>query len=189
MALATKGISLAPTDEKNMVSTSVVQKKKVLIVDDSKTIRQLLTKIISEDPELMVVAETDKPLEVESLILKHKPDVITLDIHMPDMDGVTLLKRIQPKFQIPTIMISSISKEEGTHVLDALEAGAIDYIQKPQMSDMREASLHIRDRIKVAAQAKIRRKMSSLSKPVASREFLDKNSLIVIGASTGEQRL
>lgn len=191
MALAMKGVNLnepvgaVSSVSENTETTLPVQKKKVLIVDDSKTIRQLLIKIISEDPGLTVVAETDKPLEVESLILKHKPDVITLDIHMPDMDGVTLLKKIQPKYQIPTVMISSISKEEGTQVLDALEAGAIDYIQKPQMSDLREVSIQIRDRIKMASQAKVRKRVGLVSKSLLSNQHLDKSGLIVMGSSTG----
>jgi len=164
--------------------TPVAQgKKKVLIVDDSKTIRQLLVKILSEDPGLQVVAEAEGPLEVEKLIEKHKPDVITLDIHMPDMDGVTLLKKIQPKYKIPTVMISSISKEEGRQVLDALEAGAIDYIQKPSMNDLREVASQIRDRIKTAANAKIRSRKTVTRKSTSL--VVDKNSLIVIGSSTG----
>lgn len=165
---------------------AVVVKKKVLIVDDSKTIRQLLNKILSEDPMLEVVAEAEGPLEVERLIEKHRPDVITLDIHMPDMDGVTLLKRIHPKYKIPTVMISSISKEEGSHVLDALEAGAIDYIQKPSMTDLREVAAQIRDRIKTAANAKVRSRRTVVKKATSSLSMaVDKNSLIVIGSSTG----
>ncbi len=170
--------------EKSETAVRPQAKKKVLIVDDSKTIRQLLIKILSEDPELEIVAETDKPLEVEKLIEKHRPDVITLDIHMPDMDGVTLLKRIQPKYKIPTVMISSISKEEGRQVLDALESGAIDYIQKPSMSDLREVAGQIRERIKVAASAKIRNKKVVTRRSTTS-PLIDKQSLIVLGSSTG----
>ena len=177
-----------PAVKTSLSTASVVsianRKKKVLIVDDSKTIRQLLTKILSEDPMIEVVAQAEKPSEVEALIIKHKPDVITLDIHMPEMDGVTLLKKIQPKFQIPTVMISSISKEEGPYVLNALEAGAIDYIQKPQMSDLREVAQQIRERIKIAAEAKVRQKSRTVKVSVANA-LIDKQSLIVMGASTG----
>lgn len=168
------------------LAPAVAAKKKVLIVDDSKTIRQLLHKILSEDPMLEVVAEAEGPLEVEKLIEKHRPDVITLDIHMPDMDGVTLLKKIHPKYKIPTVMISSISKEEGSHVLDALEAGAIDYIQKPSMTDLREVASQIRDRIKTAANAKVRSRRAVVRKATPAMSMaVDKNSLIVIGSSTG----
>lgn len=181
-SLSTK--SSAVTSAPTIVAPVVQAKKKVLIVDDSKTIRQLLVKILSEDPGLQVVAEAEGPLEVEKLIEKHRPDVITLDIHMPDMDGVTLLKKIQPKYKIPTVMISSISKEEGRQVLDALEAGAIDYIQKPSMNDLREVASQIRDRIKTAAHAKIRSRKTVTRKSTTSLA-VDKNSLIVIGSSTG----
>ena len=102
--------------------TSIVSSKKfkILIVDDSKTIRNILLKIFSSDPQLEVCAMAERPSEVESLIKKFKPDVITLDIHMPEMDGISLLKMIGPKYNIPTIMISSISIAEGPLVLEAL---------------------------------------------------------------------
>jgi len=190
-ASTTSSVS-SPSTSSSVASSAVVAvgpatstaKKKVLIVDDSKTIRQLLIKILSEDPGLQVVAEAEGPLEVEKLIEKHRPDVITLDIHMPDMDGVTLLKKIQPKYKIPTVMISSISKEEGRQVLDALEAGAIDYIQKPSMNDLREVASQIRDRIKTAANAKIRSRRT-VTRKTTTPGVVDKNSLILIGSSTG----
>lgn len=167
--------------EKNFEKKS--EKKKVLIIDDSATIRKLLTKIISEDPALQVVAEAEKPSQVESLIKLHKPDVLTLDIHMPEMDGVTLLKKIYPIYQIPTVMISSISREEGPQVLNALEAGAIDYIQKPQMTDLAEVAHQIRDRIRIAAHAQVKRK--STKRKVVSTAAINTSGLILMGASTG----
>lgn len=160
-------------------------KKKVLVVDDSKTIRQILSKIISEDPHLEVVAEAELPSQVEALIKKHKPDVITLDIQMPEMDGVTLLKIIHPKYHIPTVMISAISREEGTQVLHALEAGAIDYIQKPQLNDLDDVSKTIRERIKIAAIAKVRRRPRTIRRSAIKSKNFEKRSLVVLGASTG----
>lgn len=161
------------------------RKRKVLIVDDSKTIRQILSKIISEDPRLEVVAEAERPSQVEALILKHKPDVITLDIQMPEMDGVALLKIIQPKYHIPTVMISAISKDEGPQVLQALEAGAIDYIQKPNLNELDEVSKIIRERIVTAAGAKVRRRSNSPRRSAVKTNSFEKKSLIVLGASTG----
>lgn len=186
-SLSNNSIEPETVNSKSIASSerAVLSKKKVLIVDDSKTIRQILTKIISEDPMLEVIAQTENPLDVEDLILKHKPDVITLDIHMPQMDGVTLLKKINARFSIPCVMISSISKEEGTQVLDALEAGAIDYIQKPQMSDLREVSIQIQERIKTAAQVKVKKRSKNITKSIISNSLLDKQNLIVIGSSTG----
>ncbi len=180
----------ATSPGKATASSSTIQKSagaeksKVLIVDDSATIRNLLHKIISQDPKLQVVAMAELPSQVDALIQQHKPDVITLDINMPEMDGVTLLKRIYPKYKIPTVMISSISKEEGQQVLNALESGAIDYIQKPQMSDLAEVGQQIRDRIRVAATVKSRNS-SKPRRKASAINGMNQNSLILIGASTG----
>ncbi len=158
-------------------------KKKVLIVDDSATIRQLLEKIISKDSELEVVGKAEKPSQVEDMIKKLKPDVITLDIHMPEMDGVTLLKRIHPLYRIPTVMISSISKEEGPQVLNALEIGAVDYIQKPEMSSLGAVESLIREKIKVAAGSKTQGRVSV--KKARTAKGLSNKDLVLLGASTG----
>jgi len=164
--------------------TAASEKKKVLIVDDSPTIRQLLKQVMSEDPNLIVVAEAELPAQVESLIQQHKPDVITLDIHMPEMDGVTLLKKIFPKYHIPTVMISSISKEEGPQVLMALESGAVDYIQKPSFKDIRAVAQDIRDRIRTAAMTQLKSSQRVIRK-VTSKVDPDCGALILLGASTG----
>lgn len=159
-------------------------KRKVLIVDDSATIRQLLKQVISEDVDLTVVAEAEKPSQVEALIQMHKPDVITMDIQMPEMDGVSLLKKIFPKYRIPTVMISSISKEEGPQVLTALESGAVDYIQKPSFKDLRTVAQDIRDRIKTASMTQIQTTQRSIRR-VTSKIDPESGALILLGASTG----
>jgi two-component system chemotaxis response regulator CheB len=161
-------------------------KYKILIVDDSKTIRNILSRIFSSDPGLEVCAMAEKPSEVEALILKHKPDVITLDIHMPEMDGVALLKIIAPKYNIPTVMISSISMAEGPMVLEALESGAIDYIQKPELSEIEKVTPLIIEKVRTAAKANLTKSIHRKnSKSVQTKAFCDLNSLIVLGSSTG----
>jgi two-component system chemotaxis response regulator CheB len=161
-------------------------KIKVLIVDDSKTIRTILSRIFQTDPQFEVCAMAEKPSEVESLILKHKPDVITLDIHMPEMDGVTLLKTIiSPKYQIPTVMISSISMAEGPMVLDALENGAVDYIQKPELSEIEKVTPMIIEKVRIAALANTRIKLRYERTSVQIKEVCNNDSLIVLGSSTG----
>ncbi|MDD4974845.1 MAG: chemotaxis response regulator protein-glutamate methylesterase [Bacteriovorax sp.] len=170
--------ALAPKMTKN--------KYKILIVDDSKTIRNILSRIFSSDPGLEVCAMAEKPSEVEALILKHKPDVITLDIHMPEMDGVALLKIIAPKYNIPTVMISSISMAEGPMVLEALESGAIDYIQKPELSEIEKVTPFIVEKVRTAAKANLAKPTHRKnSKPVQTKAFCDLSSLIVLGSSTG----
>ncbi len=171
--------------QKRKVVSEPQKKIRVLVVDDSSTIRQLIKKILAEDPVFEIVGEAEKPSQVEALILQQKPDVITLDIHLPEMSGVELLKKIQPKFKIPTVMISSISREEGTYVLDALEQGAFDYIQKPQASDMRAVGLQIRERLKAAAESK-NSLLTRLQKRKA-KQFgkVSQQTMILMGASTG----
>jgi chemotaxis protein methyltransferase CheR len=178
-AAPTKTVAASPE-----VSPKTTGKKRVLIVDDSATIRQLLEKIISLDPELEVVGKAEKPSEVEALIRKTSPDLITLDIHMPEMDGISLLKKIQPQFGIPTVMISSISKEEGPQVMQALELGAIDYIQKPEMNTLAQQGPQIRERLKAAIKAGSRKKVLS-RKATQKFSHTGLNSLVLLGASTG----
>lgn len=170
-------------------SSSRQEVKKVLIVDDSATIRNLLSSILQTDPGLQVVATAESPMEVEDLIKKHQPHVITLDIHMPQKDGVTLLKELFPKYKIPTIMISSISKDEGPMVFDALENGAIDYIQKPSLKDLDQVAPYIIERVKAAAEANVKRhrrsKVKSSSPPKVYSSLKDSPYLVAIGSSTG----
>ena len=160
-------------------------KKRVLIVDDSATIRNLLTKILSADPGLEVVGAAEKPSQVEELIKSTSPDVITLDIHMPEMDGVELLRRLQPKYKIPTLMITSVSKDEGPEVLQALELGAVDYIQKPEMSSLSEASQQIRECVRTAAHSRVRGKSSGVKRKARRLSHSADSSIVVMGASTG----
>jgi two-component system chemotaxis response regulator CheB len=177
----------APTIPTAFIAKVMPSKFKVLIVDDSKTIRTILSKIFLSDPMFEVCAMAEKPSDVEALILKHKPDVITLDIHMPEMDGVTLLKTIiAPKYHIPTIMISSISMAEGPMVLDALENGAVDYIQKPEMSEIVSVTPFILEKVRTAAMANVNKtNRREKSHPVQTKEMCNLDSLIVLGSSTG----
>ncbi|MBL7543386.1 MAG: chemotaxis-specific protein-glutamate methyltransferase CheB [Bdellovibrionaceae bacterium] len=183
-SVASVGPMTSVTAPVSAASNMTTKKIKVLIVDDSATIRKVLVKILSKDPLFVVVAEAEKPSQVENLIKKFKPDLITLDIHMPEMDGVTLLKNIHPVYHIPTVMISSISKEDGPQVLQALEVGAVDYIQKPQMNELADAEQMIIDRLKVAASAKVIRS-PRIKKSIRSTERIDVKSIVVMGASTG----
>ena len=178
-------VSIAPVVLKEKIRTPT--KFKVLVVDDSKTIRTILSKIFSSDPMFEVCGMAEKPSDVEALILKHRPDVITLDIHMPEMDGVTLLKTIiTPKYHIPTVMISSISMAEGPMVLDALENGAVDYIQKPEMSEIEKVTPFILEKVRTAAMANTSKKQRRDKPPaIQTLEKCNLDSLIVLGSSTG----
>lgn len=168
------------------VSAAPAGKIKVLIVDDSPTIRKILEKIFALDPELEVVASVGLPSQVEAAIEKHRPHVVTLDIHMPEMNGVELLQRYMPKYRVPTVMISSISVEEGPLVLSALEAGAVDYIQKPGAQEIESVAPFILLKVKTAARASLQKAAPRSAARIAVESAqINLSRLVAIGSSTG----
>lgn len=175
--------------EKNSLDVSSVVKRKikVLVVDDSKTIQQLLKKILSSD-SIEVVGTALSAEEAFPLLSRLRPDVITLDIHMPGMNGVNFLEKFLPEFPIPTIMISSISLNEGDFVMKALELGAVDYIQKPTLEELTSQTEFIREKVKTAASIKIQRKAALKSNTrlnIAYKDSKSNHKIVAIGASTG----
>lgn len=108
-----------------------MSKIKVMSVDDSALIRQLLTKIVSSDPALEMVGTAANPILAETKIKTLKPDILTLDIEMPEMDGLTYLKKLMLNNPIPVIMFSSLLEKHREFALDALNIGAFDYVIKP----------------------------------------------------------
>lgn len=166
-----------------------VQKKlRVLVVDDSKTIRDLLTKVFSQDPQFEVVGEAEDPLKAEYLLPIVKPDVITLDVHMPRMTGVQWLKTLIPKYKLPVVMITSLELKDGNEVFEALELGAVDYIQKPSLSDLSSFTPVMKEKVLNAAKAKVRVPSATTKKFVPSSlgsAPFDPNLVIAIGSSTG----
>jgi len=175
------------------------KKTKVLIVDDSKTIRQILTNIIGQDPEMEIIGQAENALEAEKLLDHLKPDVITLDVHMPGMTGVEWLEKLIPQKPIPVVMITSMQWQEGNEVFRALELGAVDYIQKPEFHQINDLSPMIREKIKNASQAKVRPLSKKLiirshkqnqiirRSAISTNEMISYKSGLVIamGASTG----
>lgn len=188
-------VYFTPSNNKLILSKDVIKDEKnthikVMIVDDSTTIIQLLSMIFKRDKNIEVVATCENPLQAEELYKKHKPDVITMDIHMPHLDGVQLVKKLAPTYKVPIVMISSISMEEGPQVFNALESGAVDYIQKPTLKELDLVAPLIIERVKMASQVSIERKLKSSQvlrpAPKKSSSYkLDAQSLIVIGSSTG----
>jgi two-component system chemotaxis response regulator CheB len=161
-------------------------KKRVLIVDDSKTIQDLLSRILAEDSRIEVVGVAPDPIVAERMINELKPDVITLDVHMPEMDGVTFLAKFLPKKKIPVVMITSISMEESDHVFRALELGAVDYVQKPSMKELKNMAPVIRDKVHAASLVKKIRIASGKGKSrLTALGGATGASLLAIGASTG----
>jgi len=166
-------------------------KIKVLCVDDSALIRDLMTKIIDAQPDMTVVATAPDPLVARDLIKKHNPDVLTLDVEMPRMDGLDFLERLMRLRPMPVLMVSSLTRRGSEITLRALELGAVDFVAKPEVG-IREGMLEyagmIADKVRAAAQARPRQ--ARPAEPAAPREalkapMLSSEKIIIIGASTG----
>lgn len=170
-----------------MSSASAPKKCRVLVVDDSKTICELLSRIVSEDPTLEVVGTVTEPERVEQAIRTLQPHLVTLDIHMGEMSGVDVVRRIFPIFRLPIVMISSLSASDGNYVFDALLAGAVDYIQKPSMRELPVLGPQICEKLRLAvlARASAHGSGNQVARQIRLQEPVDKGSLIAIGSSTG----
>ena len=177
----------------------------VLVVDDSSVVRQMLKKIIDEDDELALMAVAQDPYIAAEKLKQGVPDVITLDVEMPRMDGVTFLKRIMTQHPIPVVICSSLVGDGSQTLMNALEAGAVDIIKKPEIGTQRffeESRIQIADAIKAASSVRVRArtrqkkqpekkaraKLSAdamLAKPKTNSMVETTEKVIVIGSSTG----
>lgn len=138
----------------------VKPKIKVLVVDDSAAVRQNLTEIINSDPELEVMGTAVEPFAAAKIIKQEVPDVITLDIEMPRMDGLTFLRKIMSQHPMPVVIISSITGKGSEAAFKAIEYGAVEIITKPFLSTrefIHESKVRICGAVKAASQAKLKR--------------------------------
>ncbi|WP_255551197.1 chemotaxis response regulator protein-glutamate methylesterase [Granulicella sp. dw_53] len=169
------------------------RKIKVLIVDDSAIVRKILSDTILSEPDMEVVGTAPDPYIARDKILALRPDVLTLDIEMPRMDGLTFLKRLMRHHPIPTIIISSLGQASCSATLEALRWGAVDVLAKPagpySVSNLRHS---IATKIRGAAAARPRiglemeRKAQPAERPVPARRIVSSpGTVIAIGASTG----
>ncbi|MBF0561277.1 MAG: chemotaxis response regulator protein-glutamate methylesterase [Alphaproteobacteria bacterium] len=132
---------------------------RVLIVDDSATVRETMAEILSSDPEIEVIGTASDPYVAARRLQKDVPDVITLDVEMPRMDGITFLRRLMAQHPIPVVMCSSLTEEGSQTLMEALEAGAVDVILKPRVGTQQylmETRTQICDTVKAAACARLR---------------------------------
>jgi len=168
------------------------QKIRVLIVDDSALVRKLLRDVISGDPEMEVVGTASNGVEAISAITALEPDVVTMDIHMPEMDGLTALEYIMRKHPLPVVMLSALAQKGARPTLKALELGAVDFITKPSHypSAIREVSEEVLFKVRTAAAARktllreqVRKRVRR--KPAAGKPPTRKERLVVIGSSAG----
>ena len=178
---------------------------KVLIVDDSALVRQMLTEMIGQDPQLEVVGTAQDPLVAREKIKKLKPDVITLDVEMPRMDGVTFLRNLMRLHPLPVVMVSTLTEQGAQVTLEALELGAVDFVTKPKIDiagKLQDYADELNGKIKIAATARVRARADQIlgkgpdpkltadavlvkttAKPTTMLRTTDK--IIAIGASTG----
>ena len=167
-----------------------MSKIKVLCVDDSALIRDLLSEIINSQADMEVVAVAKDPLIARDLIKQHNPDVLTLDVEMPRMDGLDFLERLMRLRPMPVLMVSSLTQAGSEITLRALELGALDFIAKPQVGirqGLMDYSELIAEKIRAAARSQpqsVRR--TAAAQPVALKApLISSEKLMVIGASTG----
>ncbi len=160
---------------------------RVLVVDDSLMFRKLLVQGLNADPNIEVVADVEDVYAARDAILKYKPDVMTLDVEMPKMNGIEFLKRLMPQYPLPVVMISSLNNK----VFDALEAGAVDFVNKPsnltreQLNDFMRQELAAK--VKIASTAKVG-KLKRVDHTTVMSHVTPaggKDRIVAIGASTG----
>jgi len=168
----------------------------VLIVDDSALVRQLLTDMISQDPEMEVAGVARDGVEAIKMTQELDPDVVTMDIHMPEMDGLSALEYIMKKSPRPVVMLSALVKKGVAPTLRALELGAVDFIAKPSQfpTSVNEVREDVLDKIKAAARSRAKeiwertRKVKPPKRVKVRREGARGGRLVVMGASAGGPR-
>ncbi|UDF34708.1 UNVERIFIED_ORG: chemotaxis response regulator protein-glutamate methylesterase [Shinella sp. XGS7] len=177
-----------------------MSKTKVVVVDDSALVRSILTEIINRQPDMECIGAAADPLVAREMIRNLNPDVITLDVEMPKMDGLDFLSRLMRLRPMPVVMVSTLTERGAEVTLKALELGAVDFVAKPKIGvadGIRALAQDITDKVRIAAKAHIRRApapapagaggAAAPAKPVtvASIGRLSTEKIIFIGASTG----
>jgi two-component system, chemotaxis family, protein-glutamate methylesterase/glutaminase len=173
-----------------------MNKIKVLVIDDSVLIRKMLTEILNSSPEIEVIGTAADPLIARDLIKQLNPDVLTLDIEMPNMDGITFLRNLMRLRPTPVVMISTLTEKGAGVTLEALTLGAVDFIAKPKVDVLNTLTLYAEEiiaKVKMAAKANIGNSFPRTVKPAETlnktdsvkRSLAASNKIIALGASTG----
>ena len=162
---------------------------RVLIIDDSAVVRQVFSRELAKDPRIEVVGTAPNPYIARDKILELEPDVLTLDIEMPRMDGISFLAKLMQHHPIPTIIVSSLSQKGGATALAAIDAGAVDVVCKPGAAYKVEGVIQeLIDKVRVAARIRVQRRDPSEVPPrlQAGSALVDStNKIVAIGTSTG----
>jgi len=174
-----------------------MKKIRVLIVDDSALIRKILTEIINSQRDMEAIGAAPDPLVAREMIRALNPDVLTLDVEMPKMDGIDFLEKLMRLRPMPVVMVSTLTEKGSEVTFRALELGAVDFVSKPKIdiaSGMKEYSNEITDKIRAAMAAKIRQHVpiavapennADVVLPAVANRVASTEKLIIVGASTG----
>jgi two-component system chemotaxis response regulator CheB len=164
---------------------------KVLIVDDSAIVRKIFAEQLSREPDIKVVGTAPDPYVARDKIVKLKPDVITLDIEMPRMDGLTFLRKLMRFYPLPVIIVSSLTPKGGRLALEAIESGAIEVLCKPgEAYSVGDMGRQLAEKIRAASMVRVQSRKEELAQEtplIAKSHALQQttNKIISIGASTG----
>lgn len=162
---------------------------RVLVVDDSAIVRETMVRELSKDPSINVIGAAPDPFVARDMILKDPPDVITLDIEMPRMDGITFLHKLMRYKPIPVVVVSSLAKEGSEMALEAVKAGAVEVLCKPgSMFSLGDLSAVLPEKIKAAKAADLNKLLKSVNTdfgPKLNPLKESTNKILAIGASTG----
>lgn len=168
---------------------------RVLVVDDSALVRNILSQGLSLDPNIEVVGSASDPYIARDKIVELQPDVLTLDVEMPRMDGVAFLRKLMPQYPIPVVMVSSLTQRGKQITIDALDAGAVDFVAKPTSNvaaGLNAMLMELRAKVKIASTANVshwkgRRILPPAQAAVPGSKALSESTdkVIAIGASTG----
>ena len=175
------------------MSQEAGRKVRVLVVDDSALVREVLRTGLNADPEIEVVGTATDPFNARDKIVKLRPDVLTLDVEMPKMDGVEFLRQLMPQFPLPVVMVSALTERGQKITLEALDSGAVDFVTKPTSNlaaGLEGMMSQLRRKVKVASTANVahwkgRKPRRRLEPPTQRALAASTNNAIIIGASTG----
>ncbi len=161
-------------------------KIRVLVVDDSATMRSLITAALNRDPDIEVCGAAGDPFEARGMIKALNPDVVTLDIEMPNMNGIEFLEKIMRLRPMPVVMVSTLTQAGAEMTLRALELGAIDCVAKPADAlGTQEALNEIVVKVKIAARASVRTKADTAPVVARTKSYMPSGDIVAIGSSTG----
>lgn len=158
---------------------------RVLLVDDSRTIRQLLRARLAGDARIAIVGEASDPLEAREMIKALNPDVLTLDVEMPHMNGLEFLEKLMRLRPMPVVMISTLTHRGSAAAIEALSLGAVDCLGKPGADRLGDAFAGLADMLVIAAGARVRQRSGAARSPSVPSDYRWGGKVVLIGASTG----